>query len=74
MAEEKEFVFEEWLAQGVKGLMSCLKGEGVLPEEFKEHMQAARRERLLAIRSLLDAAIERAEEKPKRKATEIEVE
>jgi hypothetical protein len=54
--------------------MSYLRGKRVLPEEFREHMQAPRRERLLAIRSLLDAAIERAEKKAKRKATEIEVE
>lgn len=74
MAEEKEFVFEDWLAEGVKGLRSCLKGGKVLPKEFGEHMQAAHKEMLLAIRSLLEAAIQRAEEKPKKKATKIKVE
>lgn len=80
MAEEadklhpEEFVFEEWLAEGIRGLRSCLKGERALPDEFTEHARAAQKETLLAIRSLVDAAIERAEEKPKRKATKIEVE
>ena len=74
MEEEKEFVFEDWLVEGVKGLRSCLKGGKVLPKEFAQHMQAAHKEMLLAIRSLLEAAIQRAEEKPKKKATKIKVE
>jgi hypothetical protein len=73
MAEEKEFLFEDWLAEGVKGLRSCLKGGKVLPKEFTEHMRAAHKEMLLAIRSLLEAAIQRAEEKPRRRATKIKV-
>ena len=73
MAEE-EFLLEDWLADGVKGLRSYLKGEKVLPKEFAEHMRAAHKEMLLAMRSLLDAAIQRAEEKPERKATKIKVE
>lgn len=74
MAEEKEFVFEDWLAEGVKGLSSCRKGRKVLPREFAEHMQASHKEMLLAIRSLVEAAIQRTEEKPKKKATKIRVE
>ena len=74
MAEEKEFVFEDWLAEGVKGLSSCLRSEKVLPKEFAEHMRAAHKEMLLAIRSLLEAAIQCTEEKPKKKATKIKVE
>ena len=74
MAEEKEFVFEDWLVEGVKGLSSCLKGEKVLPQEFAEHMRASHKEMLLAMRSLLEAAIQRTEEKPKKKATKIKVE
>jgi hypothetical protein len=35
-----------------------------LPEAFWEHHRAARREHLLAYRSLFDAAIERLERKP----------
>ena len=37
--------------------------KGLLPEGFLEHRRTARREMLLAFRSLLDAAIERTEEK-----------
>ena len=74
MADEKEFVFEDWLAEGVKGMRSCLKGKRLLPEESVAHMRVACKEMLLAIRSLLEVAIECAEEKPKQKATRIEVE
>ena len=45
-----------------------------LPEETRQHLRAARRERMLAVRSLIDAAIERTEEKPKKKTTKINVE
>jgi len=81
MAEEgvhaKEFVFEDWLAEGIRGCRASYKKLSPhLTEEFREHTQAARREMLLAMRSLLDAAIERVEEKPelKKKATKIKVE
>ena len=82
MAEEgvhaKEFAFEDWLAEGIKGFRGCYKKLSPhLPEEFRQHTQTARREMLLAMRSLLDAAIERAEEQPepkKGKATKIKVE
>lgn len=82
-AEEKkveEFDLEEWLADGIKGLRHTLKGKArrpqILPEQFKEHTRAARKEMLLAVRSLLDTAIEELEEKPEeapKKATKIEV-
>jgi hypothetical protein len=82
-AEEKkveEFDLEDWLADGIKGLRHTLKGKAkrrqVLPEQFKEHTRAARKEMLLAVRSLLDAAIEEeAEEEPEatKKPTKIEV-
>lgn len=75
MAEEREFAFEDWLAEGIKGFRaSCKKISPRLPEEFRQHTRTARREMLLAMRSLLDAAIECTEEKPKRKATKIKVE
>jgi len=50
----------------------------LLPEEFWEHRRAAQREALLAMRSLIDAALERLEEeerasRPKR-VKKIEVE
>jgi hypothetical protein len=74
MAEEKEFVFEDWLVEGMKGLSSCRKGRKILPKEFAEHMQTAHKEMLLAVRSLVEAAIQRTAEKPKKKATKIKVE
>ena len=33
-----------------------------VPQEFRQHVRAARREQLLAVRSLLNAAIQRLEE------------
>jgi hypothetical protein len=80
-AEEKkveEFDMEEWLADGIKGLRHTLKSKArrrhVLPEQFKEHTRAARKEMLLAVRSLLDAAIEEEEEaEAPKKAAKIEV-
>ncbi len=74
MAEEEEFVFEDWLMEGLKGLSASRKAGKVLPKEFAEHMRAAHKEMLLATRSLLDAAIEHTEDKPKKKATKIKVE
>ena len=46
----------------------------VMPEATRGHFRAARKEMLLALRSLLDKAIERAEEAEKSKErTKIEV-
>ena len=49
---------------------------GFLPADFRKHVRAARREQLLAVRSLLDAAIARTEmeEQPQRRATKVEIE
>ena len=47
-----------------------------LPDSTKQHLRSARKEALLALRSMLDRAIERAEEtegKKTRKRTKIEV-
>jgi hypothetical protein len=48
-----------------------------LPEETRAHLRAARREQLLAVRSLIDAAIRRLEErpaaKPGRRSEEVDV-
>jgi hypothetical protein len=68
MSQEKEFVFKDWLAEGVEGMRSCL------PEKFADHMRLACREMLLANRALLDAALERLEEKPRERPTKIKVE
>lgn len=37
--------------------------EAMMPPGYREHRRAARREMLLAVRSLLDAAIKKTEEK-----------
>jgi len=78
MAEEREFDFADWLAEGIEGFRACCKKlSPFLSEEFYQHTRAARREMLLAMRSLIDAAIESIEEKeeaPKKKAAKIKVE
>jgi hypothetical protein len=38
-----------------------------LPKETRDHLRAARREQLLALRSLVDVAIRRLEQEPERK-------
>jgi hypothetical protein len=46
-----------------------------LPEETRQHLRAARRERRLAMRSLFDALKRRDEgDKPRRKAERVKVE
>lgn len=47
-----------------------------LPKESRKHLRTARREHLLAFRSMLDAFIEHLEEpeKPARKAERVKVE
>ncbi|TAK24417.1 MAG: hypothetical protein EPO26_06235 [Chloroflexota bacterium] len=47
--------------------------ESQVPEEFFGHLRAARREHLLAIRSLVDAAIERTD-KTERSTRRVEIE
>jgi len=73
-AQEKEFVFEDWLSEGLRGLRERRRRFQLLPEAFWEHTRAARREMLLAFRSLIDAAIERTEARPVKKTTRIKVE
>ncbi len=43
---------------------------GILPAETRSHLRAAQRERLLAVRSLVDAAIKRTEQEPKAESPE----
>ena len=49
---------------------------GWIPDEFWSHMKAAQREQMLALRTLLDAAIERTDEQktPRRGRVDITVE
>ena len=77
---EKEMSWEDHLAAAIKSFRKEMKetGMGIFPEEFKSHQRAARREMLLAWRSLLDARIEKLEnadkEKSAQKAKRIKVE
>lgn len=48
--------------------------EGPLPEPFFQHLMNARREVLLAARSLIDAALEKPPPVPKDRPKKIEVE
>jgi hypothetical protein len=85
MAEEwtegraEDFDLEDWLEEGREGLRDVLrrKRREVLPSEFRRHTRAARREMLLAVRSLLDSAIQRFEEEepgpPSTGATEADL-
>ena len=75
--EEKAFVFEDWLADGIKGVRTSLKRKKERkPSAFRGHLRSACKEVLLAARSVLDDAIEVLEAEPeaKKKATKIKVE
>ncbi|MFN8456098.1 MAG: hypothetical protein U0401_15760 [Anaerolineae bacterium] len=59
------FEFEEWLREGLKGFRakveSCTQPQGQRSfdtSEFRQHMRNARKEQLLAVRSLIDSAID----------------
>jgi uncharacterized membrane protein len=76
--EGEEFDVDEWLNKGRQGLRRMLRSKRrqILPSEFKAHTRAARKEMLLAVRSLLDTAIEKLEGEPEPapQATKIEIE
>jgi hypothetical protein len=64
--EEPEFVQQTKAA----GEAMMKQWKSLIPKEFWEHRRTARRETLLALRSLVDAAIERledSEENPRRR-------
>lgn len=71
------FVFEDWLRDGIKGVREKVenrmssKRRAFDSSEFRQHMRNARKEQLLAVRSLLDSAInwlDQKEESPKPEA------
>ena len=75
--EEKTFVFEDWLSDGIKGMRENLKQKRHRDSStFRGHMRSAGKEMLLATRSLFDKAIECLENEPqaKKKATKIKIE
>ncbi len=55
----KEFVFKEWLHDGLEGICGGMKHrrDRFDTSEFFTHMRNARKEKLLAVRSLLDNAL-----------------
>ncbi|MEZ4768831.1 MAG: hypothetical protein R2844_10460 [Caldilineales bacterium] len=59
-ASEDDFSLNDWLAEGLHGLRSTLRGAGV-DDEFWRHLRAAERELLLAVRHLLDVRLEALE-------------
>ncbi len=62
-----EHDWEEHVSTGMKGLRADVmdKMKDFPSADFRMHTRAARREMLLAFRSLLDMAIDRLEDKPK---------
>ncbi len=77
---EKEKTWEDHLAAAIKSFRKEMKERrtDMFPEEFRQHRRAARREMLLAWRSLIDARIAKLDEEAKEKtapqATRIKVE
>jgi hypothetical protein len=65
----KEFVFEEWLRDGVEGIRHKMEQKKVHfdPSNFRKHVRNAQKEQLLAIRSLIDNAIECIEKDQEKK-------
>ncbi len=72
----EEFCVTEWLADGVKGVKSKLRVPhwNLLPEAFRGHIKASRKEALLAFRSLFDTAIERIDTPKATRGRKIKVE
>ncbi len=77
---EKEPTWEDHLAAAIKSFRKEMKEKrmDIFPEEFHTHRRAARKEMLLAFRSLIDsriARIEQADKEPEAiKSTRIKVE
>jgi hypothetical protein len=64
----------EWvgyLGKAVESLLNDIKG--IMPEDTYSHLRASRKEMLLAIRSVLDREIARAEGERKPEARKVEV-
>jgi hypothetical protein len=77
MSEDtQDFHVTDWLADGIRGMRHKLSGPRGETGPACIHLRNARREVLLAMRSLLDRAIERTEAEPtiKKKTTKIKVE
>jgi hypothetical protein len=53
----KEFVFEDWVREGVRGMYGEPKKERFSRSKFRSHMRKVYREKLVAVRDLIDKAI-----------------
>lgn len=74
---EKEREKRELVGEDLWDLVVCLSPAAFLPQGARRHVLAAQKELLLALRSLLDAAIEEeeaAEGRQRRRATRVPVE
>lgn len=56
----KEFVFEDWLREGVEGLYEELKDakKEFNSENLRKHLRDASKEQLLVVRNFIDNAID----------------
>lgn len=61
----REFDFEEWLRDGVEGIRGELERtkKSFDISDFRTHIRNAQKEQLLALRSLIDSAIESVEKR-----------
>ena len=59
----KEFVLTEWLRDGIEATCNRMKHskEQFEPANFRRHLRNAQKEQLLAMRSMLDNALEHLE-------------
>jgi hypothetical protein len=59
----KEFVFTEWLREGLNAMCDQWKRgkEQLDPDNLRRHLRHAQKEQLLAVRNMIDTAIERLE-------------
>jgi hypothetical protein len=59
----KEFVLTEWLRDGMEDMCHKMKysKEQFEPVNFRRHIRNAQKEQLLAMRSIIDSALERLE-------------
>ena len=60
----KEFVLNEWLRDGMEDMCHKMKHskEQFEPVNFRRHIRNAQKEQLLAMRDMIDYALERLEE------------
>lgn len=57
----KEFVFEDWLREGIDGVCNEIKEakSQMNLANFRRYIRGASREQLVAMRNIIDSAIER---------------